>query len=169
MESKSTCRYVDYDMPMVGFVRLDKNAELPRCEFGDSIGYDLIIPDGVTVKKGGGVIPLGFSVSLPKGVGMFVVPRSGAAVKGVLGWKSRKDYESGSEPKRFDCEVRLGLVDPGYSGEVGIIVKNNGSQFYVPAGSSFAQAVFIRTLDVAWDVMETYDVYSERGAQGFCS
>lgn len=74
-----------------------------------------------------------------------------------------------TEPIRIDdaC-VKLGMVDCGYRGEVGMIIENRGCSFYVEQGQSIAQMVIIdipQTVLVQTDKLESSE--DGRGEQGF--
>lgn len=140
---------------------LDKEAILPTKEFPDSAGYDLCIPHDVNV-------PLGFAVELPVGVGMFPFSRSGICIKGVEGWLSRDLWKEGLPSRRFDCKIRLGLVDADYRGMTGLLIDNDDDSFFIPAGASVGQCVFLPVFDADFEITDKLSP-SLRGQQGFNS
>jgi dUTP pyrophosphatase len=94
------------------------------------------------------VIPLGFGVELSKGFELQVRPRSGLFAK-------------------HGITCHLGTIDSDYRGEVGAIIKNDGSHpFAIEYGDRIAQVALCRVeieeLEVIEELSET-----ERGAGGF--
>lgn len=76
------------------------------------------------------------------------------------------------EPIRLqNVEVKLGMVDCGFRGEVGLIVKNNDPQvqsFFMEKGQSIGQMVIIDVPEVELVQAETLnDSEDGRGEQGF--
>ena len=68
------------------------------------------------------------------------------------------------------CSVKLGMVDCGYRGEVGLILDNTDVSFYIEAGQSIAQMVIIDVPDTELLPVEKLDSgEGERGEQGFNS
>lgn len=67
-------------------------------------------------------IPLGFKIQLPKHLAAVIQPRSGMS---SIGMYAQQLYEDGfTKEVRIDADVKLGLIDSGYTGEVKAIVKN---------------------------------------------
>lgn len=144
-------------------------ALLPTKEFPNSAGYDLRIPCDVVVPgHRGSTIPLGFAVELPVGIGMFPFSRSGICIKGVDAWTSKGAYEKGLTSWRFDCKIRLGLVDADYRGECALLIDNDDEEFYLPAGSNVGQCVFLNVFDADFEQVDELSP-SLRGKQGFNS
>ena len=148
---------------------LDEGAYIPTKEFADSAGYDLRIPREFTVPAhSGSTIPLGFAVELPVGIGMFPFSRSGICIKGVKAWESKEAFEQGFPAKRFDCKIRLGLIDADYRGECALLIDNDDYSFYLPAGSNVGQCVFLNVFDADFEQVDELSP-SLRGKQGFNS
>lgn len=148
---------------------LDEGAYIPTKEFPDSAGYDLRIPCEVTVPAhSGSTIPLGFAVELPVGIGMFPFSRSGICVNGVKAWSSRVAFLELYTPRRYDCKIRLGLVDADYRGECALLIDNDDEEFYLPAGSNVGQCVFLNVFDADFEQVDELSP-SLRGKQGFNS
>lgn len=84
-------------------------------------------------------------------------------------WLDVEWREKMYEPIRFEeCDVKLGMVDCGYRGEVGLIVDNKDVEFYLKKGASIAQMLI---LNMAGVEMKSVDCLNEteRGEQGFNS
>jgi dUTP pyrophosphatase len=97
------------------------------------------------------LVPTGLTIALPAGYEVQVRPRSGLALKHAI------TVPNGP-----------GTIDPGYRGEVRVILLNLGREAYtVHAGDRIAQAIVAKYERVEWvegDLRE-----SERGAGGFGS
>lgn len=88
-------------------------------------------------------IPLGFKIQLPKHLAAVIQPRSGMS---SIGMYAQRLCDDGSVKEvRIDADVKLGLIDSGYTGEVKAIVKTfeiGSSQvdnIIIPAGTRIAQ------------------------------
>jgi dUTP pyrophosphatase len=134
---------------------LHPDAQPPaRSRDGDA-GYDLRSLEGFVLGPGERrLVPTGVAVALPDGVAGLVVPRSGLA--------ARHGVTTLNAP---------GLVDPGYRGEVKVILHNAGQEPYeAHAGDRIAQLLLVPywapTLRV---VEELPDAADDRGADGFGS
>jgi dUTP pyrophosphatase len=107
---------------------------------------DLVIMPGKTV-----VVGTGIAIELPRGFEAQVRPRSGISAKSGL-------------------IIMLGTIDNQYRGEIGIIVKNMGSEIEVlPNRMKLAQLVPMRiSLFIMEEVSQLSDS-SDRGTAGFGS
>lgn len=88
-------------------------------------------------------IPLGFKIQLPKHLAAVIQPRSGMSAKGMY---ARVEFLNKDNAEvRIDADVKLGLIDSGYTGEVKAIVKVHEidwldvKRVYIPAGTKIAQ------------------------------
>lgn len=88
-------------------------------------------------------IPLGFKIQLPKHLAAVIQPRSGMS---SIGMYAQQLYKDGfTKEVRIDADVKLGLIDSGYTGEVRAILKtccveNLGvKSVCIPAGTKIAQ------------------------------
>lgn len=127
------------------------NAKLPEKSSFEDLGYDLfasenriLLPGMVTL------IPTGIKVIFPKGFGGRICDRSGIATNENL-------------------EVRAGVIDSGYRGEIKIAMFNsNTTDVFVPAGKKIAQMLPIEL--IFFDVRAgTVDNDTARGESGFGS
>ena len=96
-------------------------------------------------------VPTGIAIELPAGYEAQVRPRSGLALKHGITMPNGP-----------------GTIDPGYRGEIRVILLNLGAEAYtVHAGDRIAQLIIARYEAVEWD--ESALAGSERGAGGFGS
>lgn len=96
-------------------------------------------------------VATGLSFEIPSGYEMQVRPRSGLALKHAI-----------------TVPNSPGTIDPGYRGELKVILLNAGNQPYqIHAGDKIAQIVIARYEAVEWE--EGHLAESTRGAGGFGS
>lgn len=134
--------------------RLRANVELPRYAHGpdEDAGMDLraaadvLLPPGETR-----LVPTGLAIELPPGFEAQLRPRSGLALKHLL-----------------TIPNAPATIDPGYRGEIQIILLNLGRDPYqVHTGDRIAQMVIARYERIEWQESELSE--SVRGAGGFGS
>ncbi len=134
--------------------RLRPEATLPSYAHGpaEDAGLDLaaaedaVLPPGVPY-----AVPTGLAIDLPSGFEAQIRPRSGLALKHAITLPNAP-----------------GTIDPGYRGEVCVILLNLGREPYqVHRGDRIAQIVIARYEPVEWDESELSQ--TERGDGGFGS
>jgi dUTP pyrophosphatase len=97
------------------------------------------------------LVPTGLSIELPPGYEAQVRPRSGLALRYAITMPNAP-----------------GTIDPGYRGELSVILLNLGREPYqIQAGDRIAQMVVARYETVEWEDGELAE--SNRGAGGFGS
>lgn len=97
------------------------------------------------------LVPTGIAIALPTGFEAQIRPRSGLALKYGLTLPNSP-----------------ATIDPGYRGEIRVIVQNLGREpIQIAAGDRIAQMVVARYEAVEWDEGELED--SVRGPGGFGS
>jgi len=113
---------------------------------------DLHAVEDVTLEPGvPKLVPTGLTVEIPAGFEGQVRPRSGLALKHAI-----------------TVPNAPGTIDPGYRGELRVILLNLGSAPYtLRAGDRIAQLVVARYESVEWAEEDLAD--SARGAGGFGS
>ena len=118
----------------------------------EDAGMDLRAVEEVTLEPGiPRMVPTGLTIELPAGYEAQVRPRSGLALNHAI--------TSPNAP---------GTIDPGYRGEIRVILLNCGKAPYtVRAGDRIAQMVVARYEAVEW--VEGDLAESRRGAGGFGS
>jgi dUTP pyrophosphatase len=136
------------------FRRLHPDAVLPGRAYEGDAGLDLVACERVELGPGErAVVGTGVAVAIPEGHAGFVQPRSGLA--------SRHGISIVNTP---------GLVDPGYRGELRVIVLNTDvrERFVVEPGMRIAQLVVLPVASV--EPVEVEDLpAAERGVRGFGS
>lgn len=116
---------------------------MPEKAHDSDAAYDVFTKEDVKVYDWDRcIIPLGFKIQLPKHLAAVIQPRSGMSSKGL--YARRKQFKGEFVDVRIDADVKIGLVDSGYTGEVNAIVKTFGigsylSKIIIPAGTKIAQ------------------------------
>lgn len=110
---------------------LTDGARLPERKTDGAAGYDLYTPTDATIKHGRTLVPLGFALQMPQGYMATIRPRSGFNLRGMTKYG-------------YWADELIGTIDEDYRGEVGAIVKNDGNDFFLPAGTRIAQMIFQR-------------------------
>jgi len=132
--------------------KIDKNVKLPEYQhYGEDAGLDLMANNECLIKPGKyEIIKTGIKIAIPEGYAGFVYPRSGLALK------------HGITVLNAD-----GVIDPGYRGELGVILINHGiDSFKIDKGDRIAQLIIHRTYNIKWEIVKELDT-SNRGKGGF--
>ncbi|MFW6281947.1 MAG: dUTP diphosphatase [bacterium] len=132
--------------------RLDKTIPLPEYQhIGEDAGLDLLSAEDTILASGEyKLIKSGIKIAIPQGYGGFVYPRSGLALK------------RGITVLNAD-----GVIDPGYRGELGVILINHGKEdFQINKGDRIAQLIIHRTFNIEWEEVDDLSE-STRGSGGF--
>jgi len=135
--------------------QLDPGLPVPSYARPGDAGADLHAREDVRLAAGGGraLVPTGIVIALPPGYGGLVLPRSGLALRhGVT------------------CLNTPGLVDPGYRGEVGVLLVNTdpSHDYEVRRGDRIAQLVVLAVENAEFSLVDPEDLPgSERGGGGF--
>jgi len=130
-----------------------------------SIGYDLYVPETVIVPAHRRmVVQTNISIKLPSSVEGKIEPRSGFSANGIEGLGTRHKWilkwgwlpwrVTVSGVMRFDADVLDGKIDPGYKGNIGVIIRNNDVQFAIVGGTRIAQMTFYRVLRPSFKTVE---------------
>jgi dUTP pyrophosphatase len=133
--------------------RLSDAAMLPRYAHPDDAGLDLFAAREVTIEPGQSqIVPTGVAIELPPATEAQVRPRSGLASKHLITVLNAP-----------------GTIDPGYRGELGVILINHGRAPYrIQPGDRIGQLVVQEKLSV--EVVEVESLSeSHRGSGGFGS
>lgn len=132
--------------------RIDDEIPLPEYQhYGEDAGLDLRAAESSVIEPNEyKMIKTGLKVAIPQGYGGFVYPRSGLALK------------YGITVLNAD-----GVIDPGYRGEIGVILINHGAQpFEINKGDRIAQLIIHRTFKIEWEEVDNLSE-SQRGEGGF--
>ena len=137
--------------------RLSEAARLPRYahvgEFGD-LAADVYASADVTLERAGeagstAAVPTGIAMEFPSTHGALVEDRSGLAMRGVT--------------------TLAGVIDPGYRGELKMVVTNLSSEpVTIKAGERIAQLRIVQRIEAEFEeVAELAE--AARGERGFGS
>jgi dUTP pyrophosphatase len=136
------------------FVKLNEKATLPTRAHDNDAGLDLFAAESARLAPGARVsVGTGLAVQIPDGVGGLVLPRSGIALKhGVTLVNSP------------------GLIDPGYRGEVRVLLLNTDPtlEFQIAPGDRIAQLLLVPVAHASPLHADALDD-STRGQGGFGS
>ena len=134
--------------------RLDPDAQLPAYAHGpaEDAGMDVRSLETVMLEPGAPrAVATGLAVEIPTGYEVQIRPRSGLALKHAITLPNAP-----------------ATIDPGYRGELKIIMLNLGRAPYeIRAGDRIAQMVVSRYEAVEWEESELNE--SVRGVGGFGS
>ena len=133
---------------------LHASARLPERAYEHDAAYDLHAAEELVIEPlGRGVVGTGIALGLPPGLAALTLPRSGLA--------ARHGISIVNAP---------GLIDPGYRGEIRVILLNTARDeaFHVAVGDRIAQLLFMPLAKVALAPVLELD-QTERGPQGFGS
>ena len=134
--------------------RLRDDAIVPVQAYEGDAGLDLAACDRIEIRPGErALVSTGLAVAIPNGFAGFVQPRSGlAAEHGITVLNTP------------------GLIDPGYRGEVRVILHNTDARtpFVVEPGMRIAQLVVVPVAEIEPVEVEELPA-SERGVRGFGS
>ena len=132
--------------------KLHADAILPAYAHGpdEDAAMDLCALERAVLTPGlAHAVPTGIAIELPPGYEAQVRPRSGMALKHSL-------------------TVNFGTIDPGYRGEIRVIMFNLGRADYtIEKGDRIAQLVVAKYESIEWEEADLAD--SQRGAGGFGS
>jgi dUTP pyrophosphatase len=132
--------------------KLHDDAVLPSYAHGpeEDAGLDLRALERTVLSPGvAQAVPTGIAIELPPGHEAQVRPRSGLALK-------------------HSITVNFGTIDPGYRGEIRVVMFNLGRADYaVEKGDRIAQLIVSPYEAVQWEEGELGD--TARGAGGFGS
>lgn len=134
--------------------KLHPDAKLPEYAHGpdEDAGLDVRALEEVILEPGTPqLIPTGLALEIPPGYEVQIRPRSGLAFKHAI-----------------TIPNAPATIDPGYRGEIKVIVLNLGRAAYeVKAGDRVAQMVLAKYESVEWEESDLAD--SVRGHGGFGS
>jgi dUTP pyrophosphatase len=134
--------------------KLAPEARLPEYAHGPDEDAGMDLRSLVTVVLSPGIpqaVPTGIAIELPAGYEAQVRPRSGLALKHAI-----------------TIPNSPATIDPGYRGEIRVILLNAGSSDYkIEKGDRIAQLVIARYEPVEWEEGELNE--SARGVGGFGS
>src|SRR4051794_10957116 len=139
---------------LIRIKKLNEQAHLPEYAHGprEDAGLDIRCVGGAVLEPGvPQAVPTGLALERPAGYEVQIRPRSGLALKHAITLPNSP-----------------ATIDPGYRGEVKVILLNLGhTDYQVHAGDRIAQMVLARYEPVDWEDSELSE--SVRGTGGFGS
>ena len=149
---------------------------MPKKATDGSAAYDLYVPEDVILVCGRQVIDLKFSMEIPIGYAATIQPRSGFSANGIEAEEFFDPFGGGADISivRIDGDVKRGLVDADYRGNVGVILKINslGEIYYddyyyvLKKGTRIAQMQIVEVPQV--ELIEVEELSeTDRGDGGF--
>lgn len=132
--------------------KVDPEIPLPKYQHGkEDAGMDLRAAEKAFLdSREYKLIKTGIKVAIPHGYAGFIYPRSGLALK-----------------KGVTVLNADGVIDPGYRGEIGVILINHGQEgFEVQKYDRIAQFILHPVSRVEWQEVQDL-TESERGTGGF--
>jgi dUTP pyrophosphatase len=138
----------------IQFTKLNDKATLPTRAHDNDAGLDLYAAEGARIGPGQRVsVGTGLAVAIPDGLAGLVMPRSGLALKHGIALVNSP-----------------GLIDPGYRGEVRVLLLNTdrATEFRMTPGDRIAQLVLVPIAHASPLEAEELDS-SARGPGGFGS
>ena len=132
---------------------LHPDAVAPARMRGGDAGYDLRATERVSIPQADRrLVGTGIAIALPEGIAGLVTPRSGLAIEHGIGLLNAP-----------------GLIDPGYRGEIKVILQNASERRYtVEIGDRIAQLLLVPFWAPELEVVDELPA-SERGSAGFGS
>jgi dUTP pyrophosphatase len=141
-------------MEELRFIKLSEKATLPTRAHDNDAGLDLYAAEGAQIVPGARVsVGTGLAVAIPDGLAGLVLPRSGLALKhGITLINSP------------------GLIDPGYRGEVRVLLLNTDQtmDYHCKPGDRIAQLLLVPIATASPMRADALDT-SVRGPAGFGS
>ena len=136
---------------MLRVKRLHADALLPSLGHPESAGCDLYAAkDDCVIAHGKAVIPTGIAIELPEGTYGRVANRSSMSVRNHI-------------------QVAAGVIDPGYTGEIGVVLFNHSSKDYMIRKHDRVAQLILESFQTP-TVVEVDELGpSARGDQGFGS
>lgn len=170
------------DIPELTVVPIRATATIPSYAHEGDSGLDLYSAVDYTLSPGEkGIVPTGLVFVIPKTewrtFDITVKGRSGNDSKGVevITTKMVFDDENGDSEvetkERKEIIIKTGTVDNIYTGEIGIIVKNNSYEtITIPTGTKLAQGIVREVVIPNIKVGTKEDIpNTERGSEGYGS
>ena len=131
------------------FQKLSRKAISPHQATPGSVGYDLYTPVNLLIQPNKQkTVFLDLAVMPPEGYYVQLMSKSGLTVL-------------------YELEVKAGVIDPDFTGNIGVVLKNNSDQpIERLAGEQIAQLLFIKVATPTL-VQVTSLAKTERGEYGF--
>lgn len=131
-------------------IMLDEGAKVPEKAHATDVGYDIFSPiDAIVPAHRSVFIDSGVHIQIPHHIAGVLISKSGLNVKHDI--------------------TSTGLIDPDYTGSIGVKLYNHGGTDYrINAGDKITQIMFIPFASVDFKVVEEFEK-TKRGDGGFGS
>lgn len=149
----------------VKILPLREGFKMPEKSTKSAAAFDVFVPEEYELKQGRQIIPLGFACEMSNLISMDNRTRSGYAAGGL------KCYDKNGKEYRINADVKLGLIDSDYRGEVGTIIQVNDplldmTKLYLKKHQAISQINFTYVPPVELMLAEKLSD-TERGQKGF--
>ncbi len=136
----------------IEFKLLTPDAKVPTKAYDIDAGFDLYTSREVRINGNAvSVVPTGVAFNVPAGYFGKIYERSGISTRTLF-------------------SIKTGVLDAGYTGEVGLVVHNHDDYPHdIAAGTKLAQIVFHKLPEVTLNQVQEFTQTTERGANGFGS
>lgn len=130
---------------------LSDKAIAPKRGSAKAAGYDIYSACNITVpKRRRALVKTDIAITVPNGTYGRIAPRSGIALK-------------------YGIDVGAGVIDQDYTGPVGVLLYNNGTEdFNIRTGDRIAQLI-IEKIETPEVVIVDSLINTDRGTGGFGS
>lgn len=138
----------------IRFLKLSEAATIPATAHPGDAGLDLAAAEAAHLGPGERWrVRTGLAIEVPEGHAGLVLPRSGLALKHGISLVNAP-----------------GLIDPGYRGEIGVLLLNTdpAEVFRIEPGDRIAQLLIVPFVEASVEIVEELDE-TERGGGGFGS
>lgn len=145
---------------------------MPRKATPYAAAYDLYTSDDYVLRHGRQVLPLGFSMELPRGYRAVIVGRSGFVSRGVevtyMRMTPSGEWTAVDQHCRIDAQVELGVIDSDYRDSVGVLFKvcawiGPSERYVLPRGTRIAQMMIDEIPDMELVEADELDMTDDRG------
>lgn len=149
----------------VKILPLREGFKMPERSTKYSAAFDVFVPEEIELKQGRQIIPLGFACEMSYVISMDNRTRAGYAAGGL------KVYDKNGKEYRINADVKLGLIDSDYRGEVGTIIQVDDplldiTKLYLKKHQAISQINFTYVPPVELMLAEKLSD-TERGQKGF--
>ena len=129
--------------------KLKRDRTTPRRSTSGSVGYDVFTPVSFTLQpQEQRTVFIDLAITPPEGCYIQLMSKSGLAVL-------------------YELEVKAGVIDPDYTGNIGVVLKNNSqSLFERVVGEPIAQLLFVKVATPKFVQVQNLTL-TQRGGDGF--
>lgn len=137
---------------LLNIKKLHPDAQIPESAYGGDVGLDLYCVTGATIAPHDKeIFPTGLAIEFPDHLYGEIRERSGISVKTPL-------------------SIKAGIIDTGYRGEIGMVVRNDSPEPYeVEAGTKLAQLIIQEAVRTPIAQVDEFTKSTDRGDRGYGS